>query len=74
MTRTLDDDRLDEICSGGITRAEVLNALHACRTDHPLGKNNSYKWRNAYALAAQCSSFEVKAQDLDWLREHAQSE
>ena len=32
-----------------IPSADGKNAIHACRDSHPLGKNNSFKYRNAFS-------------------------
>ena len=40
------------LCSSGNLSAESLNALHACRSGHPL--NNPHQWRNAaFTLAGR---------------------
>lgn len=51
-------------------RAEVLNAFHACRPNHPL--NNEFQWRNAWFVAAQCK--DIKNVAVDWLAEKAKQE
>ena len=43
------NDIIDRICSK-IHSCECLNALHAIRAGHPLGIDNPYKYRNAYAM------------------------
>lgn len=41
---------IDTICQM-TTRPETLNAFHACRDGHPLGRGNNWKWRNAASMA-----------------------
>jgi hypothetical protein len=55
--------RLDRIAQN-ITSAEVLNAVHACRPGHPLGRNNEMRWLNA---ATMCCRY-VSSRDIEWLR------
>ena len=62
---------LDRICSQ-TTNPQMLNALHACRPNHPL--NNKFQWRNAHALAAQRPSYEISCADTDWLAKEAAKE
>lgn len=74
LADAVDITRLDMIASK-IKRAETLNAIHACRPDHPMGRGNSYKWRNAYAMVVQLPSFQTPAHRLvEWLREKAEQE
>ncbi len=54
------------------TRPEVLNALHACRHNHPL--NNPFQWRNAYALASQQPSYVIDCAATCWLEKQAKQE
>jgi hypothetical protein len=59
---------IDVLCAR--TRSpSVLNALHACREDHPLG--HSHKWRDAYAVVCQhTASFAgCNISRLRWLAE-----
>lgn len=62
--------RLDGIAVD-MTRAEAINAVHACRPNHPLGRNNPYKWRNA---AASVFRSDVSGKDRDWLNKMADQE
>jgi hypothetical protein len=71
-----DNERLDRIClneDDPLARArsaETLNTLHACRTGHPLGRDNSMKWRNAmFVINGRC-----RAEDWDWLQRKAREE
>lgn len=69
----MNDDRyLDTLCQH-TTKPHVLNALHACRTNHPLGRGNDYKWRNAYALVRQNTTDFLHA-DLRQLAQRANTE
>jgi len=54
------------------TSCTILNALHACRDGHPL--NNSYAWRNAYALIAARPSYEFTGEMVVWLATKADAE
>lgn len=70
--RMADDDKaLDAICSE-VLRANVRNALHACRQNHPL--NGPYQWRNAHALLAQADYFSGLMEAVEWLASKAQAE
>lgn len=60
--------------AGKITKPDVLNAIHACRPDHPLGRGNDFKWRNAHALVSQQNFAGISPDDLDWLRKQAAAE
>lgn len=71
MSTTTSDDRLTELCAE-IRSATVLNALHACRSNHPLGRNNPFKWRNASALIAQ--QHFVRHDLREWLTRQADAE
>lgn len=63
-----DNERLDQICQL-IHTAETLNALHSCRTNHPL--NNKYQWRNANAMVSQQPWFFGKLEARNWLNQKA---
>ena len=63
--------RLDDLCQK-TTNPTVLNALHACRDGHPLGKNNPYKWGNAFFLCSGCKDF--VGVSLVWLQDMSFSE
>jgi hypothetical protein len=66
--------RLDGICEQ-IARAEVLNALHACRPGHPWNLTAEYPWRNAYAMVrALPFAARVRREDEDWLRQRMEIE
>ncbi len=67
-----DTERLNALCAN-TTRANVLNALHACRPNHPLGRGNAYKWRNAYSLVQQ-KQVDFLTADIDWLHDKALDE
>ena len=62
---------IDQIC-GQTTNPQMLNALHACRPNHPL--NHPYQWRNAHALAAQRPSYEISSASFEWLAKKASEE
>lgn len=68
-------ESLNKICAA-MTKAETLNALHACRDGHPLGRVNPFKWRNACALVEQADYFERREiwNEMDWLRNKARDE
>jgi hypothetical protein len=66
------DQRIDQLC-GQTTSPAVLNALHACRTGHPLGHRNPWKFRNLWALVSQ-HTVEFLGTDTDWLRDAASAE
>jgi hypothetical protein len=70
MTDKETNCRLDGIALA-MTRADAINAIHACRPNHPLGRNNPYKWRNA-AMAVFRS--DVSSKDRDWLKKMADAE
>lgn len=55
---------------GDLAKGRTLNALHACRPNHP--NNNSWQWRNAYALA--CQDFGITLEAIAWLRCQAEQE
>lgn len=62
---------IDRICEL-TTSPTMLNALHACRPGHPLGKDMFYPWRNAWVLASQHREIPMTA--LLWLGVAAQDE
>lgn len=69
------NERLDRLA--GIPRsAEGKNHVHACRPDHPLGRNNDFKWRTALATVNSHSGFSNRPEqgDLRWLEERADAE
>jgi len=64
-------DALDRLCQ--MTRnPSVLNSLHACREGHPLGRDNPWKWRNAYFMCVGDGTNFLS--DLEWLRRQAEKE
>lgn len=69
------DTMLNELCRL-TTRSNTLNAFHACREGHPLGRDNAWKRRNAYALARQDADLllVVNYHTLDWLKAQANAE
>ena len=67
-----DEQKIDDLCSRTLNPA-VLNALHACRPEHPLGRDNKWKWRNAYSLVAQHTITFLHV-DTDWLKQKALQE
>jgi hypothetical protein len=61
---------LDQICQ--MTRnPTVLNALHACRPDHPWNKTTKNPWYSAYFVAMQQPSYEINCAACDWLYKQA---
>jgi hypothetical protein len=64
--------RLNALCAC-TTDATILNALHACRPGHPLGRDNAWKWRNAWTLVKQ-RPLAFEWPDLEWLERQACSE
>lgn len=59
---------LDKICQ--MTKsAEMLNTLHACRNGHPLGRDNPFKWRNAWSMAITHRGISMTA--CEWLKDQA---
>jgi hypothetical protein len=67
---TFIDRYLDDLCARTHSPS-VLNALHACRSGHPL--NSETQWRDAYVLVQQHTQDFLGA-DLAWLRERALEE
>jgi hypothetical protein len=45
----------------------VLNALHACRSGHPLGRHNPYKWRTAYGMIQQHTVTFLMVEEVEFL-------
>lgn len=67
-----DTERLDALCAC-TSKPTVLNALHACRDGHPLGRGNAYKWRNAWSLVAS-QTVDFLGVNTDWLHDKALDE
>lgn len=70
------NERLDRICRC-YTNPETLNTLHSCRPGHPLNRNNSFCWRNAYWSVMQSpwwQTRELDHRDLTWLQAQAGAE
>ena len=71
-----DAEYLNTLCSE-IRRAECLNALHACREGHPLGRDDAFKWRNADSMVKQqrviLASREYRLAEV-WLEKKAKKE
>jgi hypothetical protein len=65
------DWTIDRICEL-TTSPTMLNALHACRPGHPLGKDTIYPWRNAWCLAGQHREIPLSA--FVWLGSKASDE
>jgi hypothetical protein len=61
---------LDLICRA-TTKPSVLNALHACREGHPLGKSTKTPWRDAWFICCQQPSYIIPPEALVWLREQS---
>lgn len=66
------EEALNEICTDNGLRADTLNALHACRVNHPMG--NEYQWRNAHALVSQAKFFSGITEAISWLAACADTE
>lgn len=60
---------LDKICQM-TSKTETLNALHACRINHPM--NNDFQWRNAWFICAQ--NHDIKSSAVEWLANKAKQE
>lgn len=70
------NEHIDAIAKA-MTKSETLNALHACREGHPLGKDNPYKFRNAIALVSQSSFLDLRDvphSAIAWLKKMAEQE
>lgn len=69
------NERLDRLAAIP-SSAEGKNHVHACRYGHPLGRDNQFKWRTAYATVASRADFgnQPDRKDLDWLRAQADAE
>jgi hypothetical protein len=61
---------LDRICRL-TTNPTMLNALHACRPDHPWNKATELPWQNAWFLAMQQPSYVIPNDATGWLAEQA---
>ena len=69
-----DAEHINWLCKFTL-RANTLNALHACRPDHPLGRGNAHKWRNAMALVTQRGIDFIGAEhSIRWLEGRAREE
>ena len=66
-----DEIKIDLLCHCTMNPT-TLNALHACRQNHPLGIGNNYKWRNAFSLVMQSNDF--NGVDTSWLEHKANAE
>ena len=64
---------LDRICRM-TTNPALLNALHACRPDHPWNKTAERPWRNAWFLACQQPSYIIPNAAKGWLSVQAERE
>ncbi len=64
---------IDAVCEQ-TKNPTLLNALHACRPDHPWNKTAVRPWYNAYFLARQQPSYRFPAAALDWLQMQAERE
>jgi len=65
-------EHIDALCKHTMSPT-VLNALHACRDGHPLGRDNPWKWRTALALVQQ-HTIEFLSADTGWLERMADKE
>lgn len=62
------DWTLDKICAL-VTGAEALNALHACRPNHPLGRGQRAPYRNAaFTIAGRLG---IPPSAVEWLNKQA---
>ena len=54
------DEQIDALvkvmCDQGKPSAEALNVMHAARPDHPLGRGNAWRYRNALFMFHQHAS------------------
>jgi hypothetical protein len=64
---------IDQVCQM-TTNPTMLNALHACRPDHPLGKTTPAPWSDALFLARQQKSYVFSGAVLDWIEKQAAAE
>jgi hypothetical protein len=64
---------IDKVCRL-TTKPSLLNALHACRPDHPWNRIAVRPWLNAYILAAQQPSYVIPSDALAWLGDKATKE
>ena len=67
-----DAEKINDLCQR-TTKPNTLNAIHACRDNHPLGRDNARKWRNAMAMVVQ-SGTDFSGSDLRWLEDRAREE
>ena len=75
MTTQEINRRIDRICKslGPRQSAAILNALHACRPDHPWNKTAVRPYENAL-LVLEGVFHNVSINDIDWLRQMARTE
>jgi len=66
----MSDWTLDRICEL-TTNPTLLNALHACRPDHPWNKAAELPWRNAWFLAMQQRITIIPEEATAWLAKQA---
>lgn len=66
------DAILNDICTDHGLSAQTLNALHACRSGHPL--NNDTQWYNALCLVSQAKYFSGVNNAIRWLGAQADTE
>jgi hypothetical protein len=64
---------IDGLCEQ-TTNPTMLNALHACRPNHPLHKTTERPWTSAYFLARQQKSWIFTGAALAWLEQQAAKE
>jgi hypothetical protein len=64
---------IDKVCQL-TSNPTVLNALHACRPDHPWNKDAVRPWFSAYFIAAQQPSYVIPSDAIAWLLERAADE
>lgn len=66
---------LDRICLAVGTRsAELLNVIHACRDNHPLGINNPYKWRSMHMMLSGKYFYRLDHRDMAYISRMADKE
>lgn len=72
------NERLDGIALALPRRPSLLNAVHACRPNHPLGRGDAYKWRNLLWAIAQADATSVgrgvAERDRRWAKAQADAE
>lgn len=63
---------IDSLCEQTLD-AETLNALHACRDGHPMGRGKSRQENYLNAASVCCGQIEFTTADIQWLERQAHS-